>query len=77
MPICRKPSGGEPPKPVTAASAIQSALPPPPTGATVSAAPAVTDALQHCHQVAVILESLQERETEWEGNPLFLLTHFF
>jgi hypothetical protein len=52
-------------------------LPPPPTGATISAAPAVADALQHCRQVAVILESLQERETEWEGNPLFLLTRFF
>jgi hypothetical protein len=52
-------------------------LPPPPTGATVSAAPAVANALQHCRQVAVILESLQERETEREGNPIFLLTHFF
>jgi hypothetical protein len=75
--ICRNPSGGEPPKPITAASAIQSVLPPPSTGATVSAAPAVADALQHCHQVAVILKSLQERENEWEGNPLFLLTRFF
>jgi hypothetical protein len=74
---CRNPSGGEPPKPVTAASAIQSALPPPPMGATVSAAPAIADALQHCRQVAVILESLQERENEREGNPLFLLTRFF
>jgi hypothetical protein len=52
-------------------------LPPPPTGATVSAAPAVADALQHSRQVAVILERLQERETEREGNPLFLLTRFF
>jgi hypothetical protein len=52
-------------------------LPPPPTGATVLAAPAVADALQHCRQVAVILESLQERENEREGNPLFLLTRFF
>jgi hypothetical protein len=52
-------------------------LPPPPTGATVSAAPAVADALQHCRQVAVILESLKEREIEQEGNPLFLLTRFF
>jgi hypothetical protein len=52
-------------------------LPPPPTGATVSIAPAVADALQHCRQVAVILESLQERENEREGNPLFLLTRFF
>jgi hypothetical protein len=33
--------------------------------------------LQHCRQVAVILESLQERENEREGNPLFLLTRFF
>jgi hypothetical protein len=39
--------------------------------------PAVADALQHCHQVAIILESLQERENEREGNPLFLLTRFF
>jgi hypothetical protein len=69
--------GGEPPKPVTAALAIQSALPPPPTRATISAAPAIADALQHCRQVAIILESLQERETEREGNPLFLLTRFF
>jgi hypothetical protein len=75
--ICRKPSGGEPPKQVTAALAIQSALPPPPTGATVSAAPAIADALQHCRQAAVILESLKEREIEREGNPLFLLTRFF
>jgi hypothetical protein len=52
-------------------------LPPPPTGATVSAAPAVADALQYCRQVAVILKSLQERENEREGNPLFLLTRFF
>jgi hypothetical protein len=52
-------------------------LPPPPTGATVSAAPAVADALQHCRQTAVILESLKEREIEREGNLLFLLTHFF
>jgi hypothetical protein len=33
--------------------------------------------LQHCRQVAVILESLKEREIDWEGNPIFLLTHFF
>jgi hypothetical protein len=46
-------------------------------GTTVSAAPAIADALQHCRQVAVILESLQERENEREGNPLFLLTRFF
>jgi hypothetical protein len=46
-------------------------------GAIVSAAPAVADALQHCHQVAVILESLKDREIDWEGNPLFLLTRFF
>jgi hypothetical protein len=52
-------------------------LPPPPTGATISAAPAVADALQYCRQVAVIVESLQERENEREGNPLFLLTRFF
>jgi hypothetical protein len=52
-------------------------LPPPPTRATVSAAPAVADALQHCRQVAIILESLKKREIEREGNPLFLLTHFF
>jgi hypothetical protein len=52
-------------------------LPPPSTGATISAAPVVADALQHCRQVAVILESLQERETERAGNPLFLLTRFF
>jgi hypothetical protein len=52
-------------------------LPPPPTGATVSAAPAVADALQHCRKTAVILESLKEREIEREGNLLFLLTHFF
>jgi hypothetical protein len=52
-------------------------LPSAPTGATASAAPAVADALQHYRQVAVILESLQEREIEREGNPLFLLTCFF
>jgi hypothetical protein len=52
-------------------------LPPPPTGATVSAAPAVADALQHCRQVAVFLESLKEKEIEREGNHLFLLTRFF
>jgi hypothetical protein len=57
--------------------AIQSASPPPPTRATVLAAPAVADALQHCRQAAVILESLKEREIEREGNPLFLLTRFF
>jgi hypothetical protein len=69
--------GGEPPKQVTVASAIQSASPPPPIGAIVSAAPAVTDALQYCRQTAVILESLKEREIDREGNPLFLLTRFF
>jgi hypothetical protein len=52
-------------------------LHPPPTGAIVSAAPAIADALQHCRQAAVILESLKEREIDREGNPLFLLTHFF
>jgi hypothetical protein len=52
-------------------------LPPPPTGATVSAAPDVADALQHCRQVAVFLESLKEKEIEREGNTLFLLTRFF
>jgi hypothetical protein len=46
-------------------------------GATVLAAPAVADALQHCRQTAVILESLKEREIDREGGPLFLLTHFF
>jgi hypothetical protein len=46
-------------------------------GATVSAAPAVADALQHCRQAAVILESLKEKDIDREGNPLFLLTHFF
>jgi hypothetical protein len=46
-------------------------------GATVSAAPAVADALQHCRQAAVILESLKEREIDREGSPLFLLTRFF
>jgi hypothetical protein len=39
--------------------------------------PAVANALQYCRQVAVIMESLQERENEREGNPLFLLTRFF
>jgi hypothetical protein len=52
-------------------------LPPPPTGATFSAAPVVADALQHCRQAAVILESLKKREIEREDNPLFLLTRFF
>jgi hypothetical protein len=52
-------------------------LPPPPTGATVSAALAVADALQLCRQTAVIPESLKEREIKREGNPLFLLTRFF
>jgi hypothetical protein len=33
--------------------------------------------LQHCRQTAVILESLKDREIDREGNPLFLLTHFF
>jgi hypothetical protein len=46
-------------------------------GATVLAAPAVADALQHCRQAAVILESLKEREINREGSPLFLLTRFF
>jgi hypothetical protein len=46
-------------------------------GAIVSAAPAVADALQHCRQAAVILESLKDREIDREGNPLFLLTRFF
>jgi hypothetical protein len=46
-------------------------------GATVSAAPAVADALQHCRQAAVILESLKKREIDREGGPLFLLTRFF
>jgi hypothetical protein len=68
--------GGEPPKQVIVASAIQSASHPP-TGATVSAAPAVADALQHCRQAAIILERLKEREIDREGNPLFLLTRFF
>jgi hypothetical protein len=57
--------------------AIQSVLSPPPTGATISAAPAVVDAFQHCRQAAVILERLKEREIEREGNLLFLLTYFF
>jgi hypothetical protein len=39
--------------------------------------PAVANALQHCRQAVVILESLKEREIDREGNPLFLLTHFF
>jgi hypothetical protein len=46
-------------------------------GATVSAAPAIADALQHCRQAIVILESLKEREIDREGGPLFLLTRFF
>jgi hypothetical protein len=46
-------------------------------GLTVSAAPALADALQHCRQAAVILESLKEREIDREGSPLFLLTRFF
>jgi hypothetical protein len=46
-------------------------------GATVLAAPAIADALQHCRQTAVILESLKEREIDREGSPLFLLTRFF
>jgi hypothetical protein len=37
--------------------------------------PAVADALQHCRQAAVILES--RREIDQEGTPLFLLTRFF
>jgi hypothetical protein len=69
--------GGEPPKKVTVASTIQSASHPPPMGPIVSAAPAVTEALQHCRQAAVILESLKDREIDREGNPLFLLTRFF
>jgi hypothetical protein len=69
--------GGEPPKKVTVASTIQSASHPPPTGAIVSAAPAVADVLQHCRQAAVILKSLKDREIDQEGNPLFLLTRFF
>jgi hypothetical protein len=69
--------GGEPPKQVIVASAIQSASHPPHTGATVSAAPAVADALQHYRQAAIILERLKEREIDREGSPLFLLTHFF
>jgi hypothetical protein len=39
--------------------------------------PAVADALQHCRQTAVILESLKETKIDREGNPLFLLTRFF
>jgi hypothetical protein len=69
--------GGEPPKQVIVASAIQSVSHPPPTGTTVLAAPAVANALQHCRQTAAILESLKEREIDREGNPLFLLTRFF
>jgi hypothetical protein len=46
-------------------------------GATVSVAPAIADALQHCRQAAVILESLKEKEIDREGGPLFLLTRFF
>jgi hypothetical protein len=46
-------------------------------GAIVSAAPAVADALQHCRQAAIILESLKDREIDREGNPLFHLTRFF
>jgi hypothetical protein len=46
-------------------------------GATVLAASAVADALQHCRQAAIILESLKEREIDREGGPLFLLTRFF
>jgi hypothetical protein len=46
-------------------------------GATISAAPAVADALQHCRQAAIILESMKEREIDREGVPLFLLTRFF
>jgi hypothetical protein len=52
-------------------------LPPPPTGATISAAPDVADALQHCRQVAVFLESLKEKQIEREGNTLLPLTRFF
>jgi hypothetical protein len=33
--------------------------------------------LQHCRQAAVILKSLEEREIDREGNPIFLLTRFF
>jgi hypothetical protein len=39
--------------------------------------PDVADALQHCRLVAVFLESLKEKEIEWDGNTLLLLTHFF
>jgi hypothetical protein len=46
-------------------------------GAIVLAAPAVTDALQYCHQAAVVLESLKDREIDREGNLIFLLTRFF
>jgi hypothetical protein len=46
-------------------------------GVTVSAAPDVVDALQHCRQLAVFLESLKEKEIEREGNTLLLLTRFF
>jgi hypothetical protein len=46
-------------------------------GATISAAPAVADALQHCRQAAIILESMKEREIDREDVPLFLLTRFF
>ena len=74
--ICRKPSGGKPPKEVAAASTIQSASNPPPTGMNVPTTPAVSDALQYCRQAAVILERLKDREFDREGNPLFLLTHF-
>jgi hypothetical protein len=45
-------------------------------GATISVVPAVADALQRCHQAAVIFESLKEREIDREGGPLFLLTRF-
>jgi hypothetical protein len=62
---------------VIVASTIQSASHPPPTGAIVLAAPAVTDALQYCRQAAVILESLKDIEIDREGNPLFLFTRFF
>jgi hypothetical protein len=46
-------------------------------GATILAVSAVADALQHCREAAVILESLKEIEIDREGGPLFLLTRFF
>jgi hypothetical protein len=46
-------------------------------GATILAVSAVADALQHCREAAVILESLKEIEIDREGGPLFLLSRFF